>query len=703
VTIAPNDSIVRWLEGAALCLAVLFLGLHTLPRAWRTLNTDFPNYYLTARLAHEGFDTSRMYEWSWIQREKDHRAIDDRTMGLVPQTPFSLLVMWPLTGLAPLAAKHIWILLNLGFLIPIGWMLRSMTGLSYRRIALAFALSLPLHRNFSLGQFYIFLLLLLVAACWAYLRGYHALAGALVAIAAACKIFPIAFCVFFLQRRDWRALASGTVTLLATVGVSVAVFGWNLNRSFLYQVLPWALHGEAMPSYAVNASISELLHHLFLSEPQWNPHPWHDSPLCYAVLLPALQMLVLAPAILLIRRRIDDRSRVVLEWSALLTALLTVSTEPAFYNFVLMVFPTCVVATILLQRKKYDWLIALLIVYLGIGVPIPPQNFTTGPAVLLHVLRLPCMLALLLGIYALLWSDPLAKHAPQDWNRLAWAAALSILVVFSAISTFHRESAVRQEYAYRLPQQAASFLNATPHPAGTAIRYVGFTMAGYQLLAQDQSGVSPQPSFDPQYDDLSFTSDVKHVLVERSSSPKSEIVSVGPFEQTVVEDARDPMLSTDGKHLAFVRDNHGSGRLMLRTGPLSDPAFEIALTPPALNVYEASFLSDEDFAFSAVEDGRSPRIYLSDATHSNTRLVLGESRYPALSPDGRWMAYSHLDGGYWNLWLRDQNTGERKRIADVPCNQIQPAWLDDSKTLLYTTDCGRSLWLAAVARRKVIP
>jgi hypothetical protein len=313
------------------------------------------------------------------------------------------------------------------------------------------------------------------------------------------------------------------------------------------------------------------------------------------------------------------------------------------------------------------------------------------------------MLALLLGIYALLWSDPLAKHAPQDWNRLAWAAALSILVVFSAISTFHRESAVRQEYAYRLPQQAASFLNATPHPAGTAIRYVGFTMAGYQLLAQDQSGVSPQPSFDPQYDDLSFTSDVKHVLVERSSSPKSEIVSVGPFEQTVVEDARDPMLSTDGKHLAFVRDNHGSGRLMLRTGPLSDPAFEIALTPPALNVYEASFLSDEDFAFSAVEDGRSPRIYLSDATHSNTRLVLGESRYPALSPDGRWMAYSHLDGGYWNLWLRDQNTGERKRIADVPCNQIQPAWLDDSKTLLYTTDCGRSLWLAAVARRKVIP
>jgi hypothetical protein len=28
----------------------------------------------------------------------------------------------------------------------------------------------------------------------------------------------------------------------------------------------------------------------------------------------------------------------------------------------------------------------------------------------------------------------------------------------------------------------------------------------------------------------------------------------------------------------------------------------------------------------------------------------------------------------WNLWVRDQRTGESHRIADVPCNEIQPAW-----------------------------
>jgi hypothetical protein len=161
-------------------------------RVWLMLLRSFLRY-LTA-------------EWIWLAREKDHRAIAAPAVGLMPSTPFSTLVMWPLTGLAPLAAKHVWILANLALLVPLCWILRSMTGLTYRRIALVFALSFPLHRNLLYGQFYIFLLFLIAAACWGYLRGKYALAGALVGIAGACKIFPILFLVFFVQRRAWRAL-----------------------------------------------------------------------------------------------------------------------------------------------------------------------------------------------------------------------------------------------------------------------------------------------------------------------------------------------------------------------------------------------------------------------------------------------------------------------------------------------------------------
>jgi hypothetical protein len=702
-----NQRVVCWMERVLLALCVVYLCMHTLPRAWKTLNTDFPNYYTSARLVHEGYDTSRMYEWPWIEREKDHRAIDIRVIGLMPITPFSTLFIWPIAGPTPLAAKHVWILLSLALLVPIAWLLRSMTGLSYQRVALVLALCFPLHRNLSYGQFYIFLLFLIVAACWSYLRGFRALAGVLVAIAAACKIFPVLFFVFFLRRRDWRALSWACFTILAAAALSVAVFGWNVHRTYLHEILPATLHGEGMPPYVQAASISGLLHRLFLSEPQWNPHPWHDSPLCYALLLPVLQMLLLAPAILLIRRDGGNRTRMLLEWSALLTASLAISTVPALYNFVLIAFPVCVLAAVLLERGRYGWLVALPAIYLGIGLPMPSPDKMMGASALLYLVRLPLMLALVLGLYVLLWRGLSCGDASRDWTRFVWAAGMAVSVLATASSTLHRERAVRQEYAYRLPLEAQGLLNANPRPAGAEVRYIAFTLSGYHLA--NEAPNDPRTGFSADSpDDLSFTDRFGKGLpedtwVEQALSPRSQIVDLRTRSKLVVDDAREPMLSADGQNLAYVRDDRGRGQLRMRRDFRGDAASEVALTPSLLNVYEASFLSEREYAFSAVERGHPPQIYLRDASHANAPLELGESRYPALSPDGRWLAYSRFDHDAWNLWVRNQTTGATRRVSNVPCNQIEAAWENDSTTLLYSTDCGRSLWFTAVARRRVIP
>ncbi len=700
MTQSQDRAVVRWLERGALILLVSYLCIHTMPRAWHTLNTDFPNYYLTARLAHEKYDTARAYEWVWLEREKDHRGIDDRVIGLIPITPFSTLMVWPLTGLAPLQAKHVWMLVNLALLVSLCWMLRAITGLSYQRIALVFALSFPLHRNLLYGQFYVLLSLLIVAACWAYLRQYYVLAGALVAVAAACKIFPVLLLVFFLQRRSWRALASTAVTGLAAAAVSIAIFGWNIHRTYLHEVLPWALRGEGMPPYVTaSASISSVLHFLFLSEPQWNPHPWRDSIFWYALLQPALQMLVLAPAVLLIRK--DDRThrRILLEWSALLTASLAISTIPASYHFVLMALPVCVLAAMLLERRWYAWLAVLLVLYLGIGFPMPDPSGITGLAVLFHVPRLFLMVAFLSGVYLWLWREGRVNSYSWNWTQYAWMAAMDLSVVISVPATLRLERAMRQEYAYRLPLQAPAVLEADPKLLGGAIHYVALDQSGYHLVTANQNTTWIDPYAN---DDLSFTRGAGHTWVERPSSPFSEIVDAQDPSRVILRDARDPMLSRDGGSLAFVRDDHGLGRLMVHRITPPESAIEVSLTPPSLNVYEATFLSEKEYAFSAVERGSPPQIFLTDATHLNNPLVLGEARYPALSPDGRWMAYSRLEHGMWNLWLRDQRSGATRRVADIPCDQIQPSWEDDSATLLYATDCGRSLWFTAIARRRVI-
>src|SRR5580704_4762053 len=262
------------LEWTLSALMLAYFGLHTLPAGWKTLNTDFSNYYLTARLAREKNDTSRIYEWIWLQRQKDHRDVDQRIVSFVPITPFSTLAVWPFTGLAPLAAKHGWLLSNMVMVAAIVALLRSLTGLPLRRIVLVTALSVPLTKNILYGQYYILLLLVLTLACWCYVRQRRFLSGLLIGLGFGLKLFPILYFAYFLRKKDFKAFAGGLIGAAGTVIASIAVFGWQANRVLVNQVLPWALRGEGLDPFNLSsASIGTLLHRLFIYEPQLNPNP----------------------------------------------------------------------------------------------------------------------------------------------------------------------------------------------------------------------------------------------------------------------------------------------------------------------------------------------------------------------------------------------------------------------------------------------
>ncbi len=183
MTVTHPHRLVCWFERAVLCLSLLYLCMHTLPRAWRTLNTDFPNYYLSARLAHEGYDTSRMYEWPWIEREKDHRNIDNRVIGAVAD--------YAVLDSGSVAADRAFTTCceayldtsepGLSDLNPLDAADDDWSQLSENRAG--FLAQFSAASNLLYGQFYVLLLLLIVAACWSYLRGLRMLAGALVALA----------------------------------------------------------------------------------------------------------------------------------------------------------------------------------------------------------------------------------------------------------------------------------------------------------------------------------------------------------------------------------------------------------------------------------------------------------------------------------------------------------------------------------------
>ncbi|WP_213805483.1 glycosyltransferase 87 family protein [Granulicella sp. dw_53] len=686
-----------FLESTIFLMLCAFLLGYTLPRAWRTLNTDFPNYYLAASIAREGTDPSRAYEWIWLQREKDHREIDQRIVGLVPITPFSTLVMWPIASLRPLAAKHIWTIFNLLLLPLIALLLRRITPLSLLQIGILILVSFSLHRNLLYGQYYILLLAILTAACWAAQRGYSWIAGALVGLGAAVKIFPVLFVLYFLRKKDWKSLCACLLAIVASLVISISVFGWNLHRTYLLQVLPWTLRGDCLDPYNLaSSSISSLFHRLFIYEPQWNPHPAIHAPILFAILYPLAQLLILVPIFWCLDRNDRSPARISLEWSALLVASLTISPLPASYHFTVFILPIAVLFGKLLQEKRSVAAMAVALLYLAIGYPGWNTASSDGWSALLHVPRLYVLILMTSAYFYLLKGT---QHAAE--KRKYWLVGGAAVYALSALIGVRHQRGLFDDYAYRLPMSQQTLLVAQPVTEEGSIRFITLSSDGYHVAKLSDVGLRGiERSKDLSTDQLAFAVGPAETWTETVSKRSVLQSSIGGAK--AIEDAESPAVTHDGLTIAFLRTVDGRKQLFLRDMKDGNRPDRQMTRSSFGNLHEVAFHPNGSIFFSATPNHGRPGIYTMGDDGQIHPLSLGEARYPAISPDGHWLAYSSFQSGNWNLSLQDLSNGATHRISKVPCNQIQPGWEADSKTLLYGSDCGRALWFTAISRRRVV-
>jgi hypothetical protein len=695
--VAHISSSRGWLnifEWVLTALLLVQIGARTAPKAWHTLNTDFPNYYLTARLTHERYDLSRIYEWIWLQRQRDHHVIDQRIVEMVPITPFSTLAVYPFASTTALTAKHRWLILNFGLLIATLWLLHSLVGLPWRRILLIAALSLPLRVNFMFGQYYVLLLFLLTLACFLYIRQRRFIAGLFIGIAAGLKIFPLVYLLFFLRKRDWRAFAGGIAAFLGSLAVSVLVFGRELNRVYLFHILPSVFRGEAADPYNLQAaSISSLLHRLFIYEPQLNPHPALDLPWLFSVLHPLLQMAVVAPALLLTvpgERRSD---RVQLEWAAILLASLTISTSATSYLMTLLILPVALIWNVLEREGRHLWGALLLLLYVTAGFVGGRAGGGEGWAVLLSVPRL-YLLILLTVLACMVLLDHLSLRGPRQ-DRTIWGFGLLAVLIFSVAVNLRHQRGLYADYEWRIPEPKDVFISAHPVSEGDAIQFVSLLRDGYHSAIAHDGMVTFSDTSDE--DRLGIAAINREHWIEQVGR-ESTILSTRGDD---IRQAESPVISADGQWLAFLREDHGRARIWVRALERQDEA-DKPITPPDLNVLEMSFLPGGSLIFAATSGGR-PALFLANQAGSVRPLDMDDARYPSVSPDGQWLAYSQLQGGNWNLWLRNLHNGQTERLTRASCNNTEPAWANDSRTLIYASDCGRGLWFSALCRRRVVP
>jgi alpha-1,2-mannosyltransferase len=159
--------------------------------------------------------------------------------------PPSVLLALPLAGLAYPDAFLVWNLLSLAAfaasLAIVAWQLRIPVAPWMVPPALALLLvCAPFREQVLHGQLNLVLLLLLVGAWAAERSGRPALAGALVGAAAAVKVFPGFFILYFALRRQWRAAAAAVASLAALTLLALALFGTEAYRDYFDKGMPAA-------------------------------------------------------------------------------------------------------------------------------------------------------------------------------------------------------------------------------------------------------------------------------------------------------------------------------------------------------------------------------------------------------------------------------------------------------------------------------
>jgi hypothetical protein len=290
-----------------------------------------------------------------------------------------------------------------------------------------------------------------------------------------------------------------------------------------------------------------------------------------------------------------------------------------------------------------------------------------------------------------------ARLQPSKW----WLAGAAAVLVISISSGLRHQQGLFNDYSYRLPIGRQMLLASQPVPRESKVDAIALLPDGYRRSTIEGDSMTTNAGGGAK-DELSVTAGGDQLWTETAGL--HSVVAASSGAAPSILDAESPASLANGTMLAFLRQKNGRKQLFVRDLALPgklDQQLTTAASP--WNVEEIAMSPGKALIVSATKNKGESRLYEVGGVDQLELIAAGEARYPAISPDGRWLAFSIFRSGYWNLSLRDLSTGATRRLTSVGCDQTTPAWLPDSKTLLYSSDCGRALGFTVICRRRFLP
>jgi Tol biopolymer transport system component len=159
-----------------------------------------------------------------------------------------------------------------------------------------------------------------------------------------------------------------------------------------------------------------------------------------------------------------------------------------------------------------------------------------------------------------------------------------------------------------------------------------------------------------------------------------------------------PVWTRDGSRITFHSRRDGDGGIYWKAADGSGEVERLLIdTSTALAPSPYSWSPDGDLLFNTSGNDAIGLLRMADERH--VRILLDAAaveRRPALSPDGRWLAFQSFDGSRWNVFVHpfpDVTDGRWQVSAD---SGEEPVWAPDGGSLFYVNRAARRLMSVSI-------
>jgi hypothetical protein len=538
-------------KARALALLMLTVFLATsFRKGWTRSETDFPNYYTAAVLVRRGATLRDYYDWTWFQRQMNYAGI--RQLGAyLPQTPITMLPIVPMAGFPVQTAKQIWLLLNLAFLAATLWMLSKATQIRIECIATLMFLGYgSLRSNFLLGQYYVFLLFMLTLAFYCLQLGKSTTSGFLCGLAFGLKLYGGPFLLYFVVKRNWKAVAGMLAASALAAVTAIVLFGWGDVHFYATQILPRSLEGEVIDPYdAGNGTLTTLLRHSFVMEPDLNPHPLWNAPVVFFFLRTFTALLILGYTLFGLASEGHDSYRRGFAWFTI--AILLLSSNAVTYTYILLLLPV----TLLLQQAGPKEKILLISSYVALNFFLLPGWVRFFPK-----------LCILVALYCVE-----GRHYWRAFRPKIVAGGLLAAMIIAALDTERHLTRYLLEpsrHFQRIAIDQGTYISTYPAISRSGLFYQAMVRSGYVL----------RWSHDGRMEEFAFGGQVFHPVAPSFDGPiyfelvkngASTTMTFDPGTRQAVPAPLPPatteglVISPDGKWIAFESMQAGPKQIWL--------------------------------------------------------------------------------------------------------------------------------------------